>query len=377
MPWYKSGTVSVTQNSNAVIGTGTAFISNGRVGDAFRGPDGGWYEVTNIASDTALSISPPYNGATTGAGGYALAPMQGYVKDSADALRSIVNQYGAKLAALGTTGNYDILPLSKGGTGATDQAGARAALGIDAITPISKGGTGATTALNARTALGVLSVGKGYIDGLYPVRVSGNALNILPGAAYIPGLNDVISAPLLSLSGLALAASTWYYLYLWSNNGNASVEMVTTVPSEVYSGTARVKSTDTTRRFIGAVLTNASGNLIPFWVTADNFLNYQDTTTVTPFRCVSGATQTTPTAVSLSSAVPVTSRSVRLHINNSGSATSFLGTPDFTGAQVQAGTAGVRYNTTFFTDGSQRILFYLAAAGGALSIDVTGYGMER
>ena len=102
MPWYKSGTVSVVLNSNAVIGTGTAFIANSRVGDAFRGPDGGWYEVTNIASDTALSISPNYQGATNAAGIYALAPMQGYVKDSADALRALVNQFGGVLAVLGT-----------------------------------------------------------------------------------------------------------------------------------------------------------------------------------------------------------------------------------------------------------------------------------
>ena len=120
MPWYKSGTVSVVLNSNAVIGSGTAFIANSRVGDAFRGPDGGWYEVTNIASDTALSISPNYQGATNAAGTYALAPMQGYVKDSADTLRALVNTYGAKLAALGTTGNYDILPVNKGGTGIAD-----------------------------------------------------------------------------------------------------------------------------------------------------------------------------------------------------------------------------------------------------------------
>ncbi len=60
MPWYKSGTVSVTQNSNAVIGTNTAFIANSRVGDGIRGPDGGWYEVTNIASNTAMSIAPNY-----------------------------------------------------------------------------------------------------------------------------------------------------------------------------------------------------------------------------------------------------------------------------------------------------------------------------
>jgi hypothetical protein len=103
MPWYKSGTVSVALNSNAVIGTGTAFLSNGRVGDAFRGPDGGWYEITNIASDTALSISPNYQSAPNAAGVYAIAPMQGYVKDSADALRALVNQFGGVLAVLGTT----------------------------------------------------------------------------------------------------------------------------------------------------------------------------------------------------------------------------------------------------------------------------------
>ncbi|WET12941.1 hypothetical protein P3S72_12665 [Pseudomonas sp. D3] len=88
MGWYKAGTASVMSGSNAVIGTGTSFIANSRVGDAFRGPDGGWYEVTNIASDTALSIAPNYQGATVAAGDYSLAPMQGYVKDSADALRA-------------------------------------------------------------------------------------------------------------------------------------------------------------------------------------------------------------------------------------------------------------------------------------------------
>lgn len=88
MTWYKTGTVAVAPGGNAVIGTGTAFIRNARVGDAFRGPDGEWYEVTNIASDTALSIAPGYKGAEVAAGVYSLAPMQGYVKDSADALRA-------------------------------------------------------------------------------------------------------------------------------------------------------------------------------------------------------------------------------------------------------------------------------------------------
>jgi hypothetical protein len=199
MPWYKAGTVSVTQNSNAVIGSGTAFIANARVGDAFRGPDGGWYEVTNIASDAALSIAPIYQGATNASGAYALAPMQGYVKDSADALRALVNQFGGVLAVLGQTPttagvraalnltNTDGLP-----EGSTNKymtaSGVRAITlsGIDVVTPgavastdsillalgklqatkadlsgtnktvsIAQGGTGAATVVDARTALGL------------------------------------------------------------------------------------------------------------------------------------------------------------------------------------------------------------------------------
>lgn len=190
MPWYKAGTVSVVLNSNAVIGAGTAFIANSRVGDAFRGPDGRWYEVTNIAIDTAMSISPAYQGPTANGGSYALAPMQGYVKDSADALRALVNQFGSKLAALGTTGNYDTLPVAKGGTGGVNQGEARANLGLGAVAventlPIAKGGTGASTLAAARAALGVRTG---------DVRWKSNTSNVtIPNGTYttINWVNDV------------------------------------------------------------------------------------------------------------------------------------------------------------------------------------------
>ncbi|MET0775458.1 MAG: phage tail protein [Pseudomonas mandelii] len=199
MPWYKTGTVSVVLNSNAVIGTGTAFIANSRVGDGFRGPDGGWYEVTNIASDTAMSISPNYQGATNGAGGYALAPLQGYVKDSADALRSLVNQYGAKLGALGTTGNYDILPVSKGGTGGTDQAGARSGLGLGAAAtentvPVAKGGTGGTDQAGARSGLGLGAVAT---ENTVPVAKGGTGGNTQAAARTGLGLGAAAVAAIL------------------------------------------------------------------------------------------------------------------------------------------------------------------------------------
>ena len=190
MPWYKSGTVSVTLNSNAVIGTGTAFLTNGRVGDAFRGPDGGWYEVTNIASDTALSISPNYKGATNAAGIYALAPMQGYVKDSADALRSLVNLYGAKLAALGTTGNYDILPVTKGGTGGENQADARAGLGLGNAATL----TTVTSNLDA-TPGRALTVGYGGIGGTGALVTDAETPSAAKGGLYITNTSTTFTPP--------------------------------------------------------------------------------------------------------------------------------------------------------------------------------------
>ena len=98
--WYSAGTVAVTANSATVTGTGTAFSANARVGDAFIGPDLGLYEVTNVASTTVISIRPNYRGATASGQSYAIAPLQGYVKESADRLRQFVEQFGSQLAAL-------------------------------------------------------------------------------------------------------------------------------------------------------------------------------------------------------------------------------------------------------------------------------------
>ncbi|WKV87458.1 hypothetical protein LJU32_17215 [Pseudomonas sp. B21_DOA] len=229
MTWYKTGTVSVVQNSNAVAGTGTSFLSNGRVGDAFRGPDGGWYEITNIASDTAMSISPDYQGATNAAGIYAIAPMQGYVKASADALRALVNQFGAQLAALGTTGNYNILPLEKGGTGSDTLAGAKSSLGILDIQTVVRGGTGANNAPEALTNLGALPLAGGKMTG---------------------ALNEATVVTLASAATVNIGAAASNIV---SISGNTTITSL----GVIASGARR------TLRFTGSlVLTHNSSNLI-------------------------------------------------------------------------------------------------------------------
>ncbi len=213
MPWYKTGTVSVVQNSNAVIGSGTAFIANSRVGDAFRGPDGGWYEVTNIASDTAMSISRNYQGATNSSGTYALAPMQGYVKDSADALRALVNQFGAQLAALTNTDGLSEGTINKYFTDARVRAALLTGLVVSDVAAVS-------AADSVLAAVGKLQaqatrISNGYIEGLRPIWGSSGSVSVSPGAAHVPGLNRVLLVPsqlTYSFTPGTLIANTFYLL---------------------------------------------------------------------------------------------------------------------------------------------------------------------
>ncbi|WP_122711062.1 tail fiber domain-containing protein [Pseudomonas viridiflava] len=120
MPWLRGGTVSVTNGSTAVVGVNAGFDASARIGDAFVGPDGLNYEITNVASPTVISILPAYKGPTVNGSAYAIMPVQGYPKLLVDAFNQLRVQFGDKMAALGTTGNYDVLPLAKGGTGRSD-----------------------------------------------------------------------------------------------------------------------------------------------------------------------------------------------------------------------------------------------------------------
>ncbi|MCH5555691.1 tail fiber domain-containing protein [Pseudomonas syringae] len=173
MPWLRGGTVSVTNGSTAVTGVNVAFDANSRVGDAFVGPDGLNYEVTNVASPTVISILPPYKGATASGAAYAIMPVQGYDKMLRDAFNQLRVQFGDKMAALGTTGNYDTLPVDKGGTGGASQKDARTGLGLGSVAventvPVAKGGTGRTDGRLLLSEVGVQQAAALYASqGLY------------------------------------------------------------------------------------------------------------------------------------------------------------------------------------------------------------------
>lgn len=210
MSWTRIGTVSVTNNSNAVTGAGTAFLTNSRIGDAFLGPDGVLYEVINVGSDTAISISPNYKGATNASAAYALIPVQGYPKALADAFTTLNSQFGATLAALGSSGTA---------------AGIKTALGLDTTNGIGEGSNNlyftqarvlatplaglVTTSSVAVVAADSILVGVGKLQAqVAAAAVLANAALPKSGGTLTGPINDAPTPTIASAASIDIGAAT-------------------------------------------------------------------------------------------------------------------------------------------------------------------------
>jgi len=95
MSWYKTGTVSVVQGSNAVLGVGTDFVSNTQRGNIFIGPDGAIYEIDQIVDLQNLHLAKPYAGTTAQGALYSIVPTQAYVQQLTQSATSLLNTFGS------------------------------------------------------------------------------------------------------------------------------------------------------------------------------------------------------------------------------------------------------------------------------------------
>lgn len=218
--------------------------------------------------------------------------------------------------------------------------------------------------------------GPGYIEGLIPQWNSATSISVSPGSAALPSpAAALLSTSTLTLSGLTLSATTWYYLYIYDNAGTPALELVTAAPDAPYTGTARTKTGDTTRRFICALRAQAA-NVIRSFIWADDYVNYTDAAAL--YLALNAVTSLGPVTFSAAAFIPPTTRRYLFQIYGPGSGgTASIG--DVSSNQLVSCAAANRFMGGSTTSSSQGLWYGHAATvtSGGTSLDIRGYGSER
>lgn len=222
---------------------------------------------------------------------------------------------------------------------------------------------------------------KGYIDGLNLVYVSGTQIQLTSGAAYIPSAKRIVELSSTLTKNVTLAGNTLFHVYLIFTSGTADFEVVATAPSTPYYGTARTKTGDTSRRYVGSLRTNPTGVIFSFVHTGTSY--YYDVTAAgtAPFRVVNNATNTATVAVSVADSVPVSAYSVLLKGDStaSNSVVVSLGRNGPGGSIFQGSIFNGQRSFWDIALSNQQFSYAYSGAptGGGVYFDIIGYRYER
>lgn len=94
MIWYSTGTVTMTNGSPIVTGAGTAFLDNRvQAGHAHYAPDGRFYPIKSVDSNTQLTLDVNYLGATAAGAPYMIVPTRGMDVEILSRLSALLQDY--------------------------------------------------------------------------------------------------------------------------------------------------------------------------------------------------------------------------------------------------------------------------------------------
>ena len=123
------------------------------------------------------------------------------------------------------------------------------------------GGTPADGAVNANDLLAQI-IGT-RIDGLKLIWNSATSISIGTGLCVAENRDVINVTSAITKSSLSLSSSTWYHIYVYLDSGTPAAEVVTTAPT-AWKGTGYSKTGDTSRRYVGSIRTDGSGNVYKF-----------------------------------------------------------------------------------------------------------------
>jgi hypothetical protein len=335
------------------------------------------FNISKAGAVTATSFSgsgaslTSLNASALSSGTVPTARLGSGTADSTTFLRGDNTWAAAATNPLTTKG--DIIAASTGGTQT------RVAVGADGqvLTADSTQTTGVKWA-----AAPASSLPSDYISGLMLEYVSATQVKIKTGAASLPTGTLLTVSSDLTLTP-TLGASTFYHCYVYSNSGTPAGECVTTAPAS-YQGTAYQKTADSSRRYVGSILTNASSQIINFAHVRGNVIQYRADLLTSPLLVLSNGVATTATSVSASGTVPPTARSLYARLNNiATTAPALFGTSDGITPTASAGSYYLSGSREVYAElplnSSQAFLYIFASSPGAsgLYVQANGYSFNR
>lgn len=90
--WITAGTVSVTNGSATVTGSGTSWDGTVRAGWAFIDANGAFYEIQSVDSDTEITLAKNYGGTTDAIMDYQILPTQGLTYQLANQFQAAASE---------------------------------------------------------------------------------------------------------------------------------------------------------------------------------------------------------------------------------------------------------------------------------------------
>lgn len=361
--WYNSTSLDLKYGDNSVVRT----VANTNETQTFTN------KTINGNSNTltVLAGSQLTGAVGTGNGGLGVTttPSSGFIP--------IGNGSGYTVQALGVSH----LPALNGFTNATPA--------LDDVAPFYD--TSAAANRDA-TIAELIGIGvEGFIQGCKLEYLTTTSIRVTPGMAYIQSSGKILKLAANDDTSPSLSASTWYHVYLYDNSGTTDTEVSTTAPAASWIGTAKSKSGDTSRRYLGSFRTNSSSEILNFIFTGSGseFLVLWRNVVSNTMRAVSAGTATTNAGgvFSVANMCPSGVRNVyaRFFSNaNQGlrtDADDMTGTdPDSNIGYVAIGTAGGDIYCPHSINSSQEMRYAFAATvtnGGGFYCDIYGYFLER
>src|SRR6516164_1600580 len=286
-----------------------------------------------------------------------------------------------------------VLQKNMGCTAASDGTNYSGPITCPLITLTTTGSSGAATltgtTLNVPNYAGGGSATPGVVIGCSPGWVSTTQISIGSGQLYIESTNSIIAVSAQTITPTSPSASTWYHGYV-NNSGTFTVSTTAPTAFATACGFARSKTGDTTNRYVGSFLTDASSHFFPFQCDQSGFVRWMSTNIgASPFRALANGSATTSTNISAASAVPVTSQlayafiqnttttSVTVYLNQGGTAVSATVFAVSLAGSNDASVANLGTYVTLPLDTSQTFNYINNTTGGGLYVDIAGLMLQR